>query len=923
MIKAANSRSRRRLIADVPAAGRLGLAHALKDICYEVWSSEPVRARQTARALADLAAVSREPEIDALAAWTNGISQLTRGQLPNTIESLDRSAAIFRELKKDHEAANTAVAKIYVLALLGRYDEAVKTGKSALKVFEKYGDELSAGKVEKNIGNIVARQSGIARAEKYYLSAMKRFGSVGDLRELAMCETNLADNFADLNDFVGAEKYYELALRHARDAKLHFVEAEIEASMGNLAMFRGRYADALRLLETARRKFEKLRIAHRSVVADLEIADIYRTLNLTDEAFEIYARSATRLRRLKMRAEEAKTRADLGRTAFMRRDFVRAARELATAARLFTLERNPASLAGVRISEAELEFARGRFDNALATVRMAERLLAGSDDVRQKVITKRLRGEILMALGRKPAAERALREAFDSATINEQRALAQACLNSLGNLALSRGDRRGAADYYRRAVRLIENLRSPLAAEEFRMAFLADKLAPFESLARINLVDGELAKAFEMLERGRARTLAETVAGEIGADFSGDDGMTSELLRLREELNWFYSRLGRADANERAAFEKEASRREKLIADRMRRIESTRTSASGSRDRRDELPRIQSVLAPNEALVEFVRNEGMFSAFVVTNGGIDAVVDFVGERDIVEMLESLQFQFGVLRYGAKSLDRFMGELKRRTDAHLAALYDKLLAPLASLIGDRDLVVVPSGALHYVPFHALRNGERYLIETRTVVGAPAAGIWRLLAERPSKKPESALLVGFADEKIPLVEKEIAAIRTIFPNSSTLTGGDATFENYRRDSPSFDLLHLACHGSFRPDNPLFSSLHLADGLVTVRDICAQKLNASLVTLSACETGLNKISPGEEILGLARGFLAAGAESLVLSLWTVNDGATARLMTSFYEAVREGDKPSKALRKAQLEFVADGAHPYFWSPFTVIGK
>ena len=112
---------------------------------------------------------------------------------------------------------------------------------------------------------------------------------------------------------------------------------------------------------------------------------------------------------------------------------------------------------------------------------------------------------------------------------------------------------------------------------------------------------------------------------------------------------------------------------------------------------------------------------------------------------------------------------------------------------------------------------------------------------------------------------------------------------TFTKKRRD---FDILHLACHGQFRPENPLFSSLHLADGFVTVRDICSQKLNAELVTLSACETGLNKIFAGDEILGLARGFLSAGASSLVLSLWTVNDEATTRLMKNFYKNLQRGE-------------------------------
>jgi CHAT domain-containing protein len=151
---------------------------------------------------------------------------------------------------------------------------------------------------------------------------------------------------------------------------------------------------------------------------------------------------------------------------------------------------------------------------------------------------------------------------------------------------------------------------------------------------------------------------------------------------------------------------------------------------------------------------------------------------------------------------------------------------------------------------------------------------------------------------------------------------LKGKQATFAAFQKQAANFDLIHLACHGQFRSDNPMFSSLRLADGSVTVRDVCAVRLKAELVTLSACETGLNEIFAGEEILGLARGFLSAGARSLILSLWTVNDDATARLMADLYDNLQRGKTIAASLRGAQLELIKKGEHPYFWSPFLVIG-
>jgi CHAT domain-containing protein len=185
-------------------------------------------------------------------------------------------------------------------------------------------------------------------------------------------------------------------------------------------------------------------------------------------------------------------------------------------------------------------------------------------------------------------------------------------------------------------------------------------------------------------------------------------------------------------------------------------------------------------------------------------------------------------------------------------------------------------------------------------------------------------KNALLFGASDEKIPLVEREIRMLAKIFSGAATFTGASATFKNYAENAARFDLLHLACHARFRADNPMFSSLQLADGAVTARDVVEQNLaRAALVTLSACETGLNEIYAGEEILGLARGFLSAGAGALLLSLWTIADEAAARLMSDFYENLQRGASNAASLKAAQINFIREGSHPYFWSPFILVGS
>lgn len=930
LISVKTKREREKILSKTARKDDLKIAHDLKNICYEVWTSEPAKAQKTASVLQNLIEINPHDEIKALAFWVAGIAELTKGKLEKTIENLDKSAEIFRKINQEHQAANTQVAKLIALALLGKYDEAVKTGKQTLRVFEKYDDELAAGKIEKNLGNIVARRGKESEAEKYYLAARRRFIKIGNKIELAMSDNSLANTYAELNNFHQAEKFYAQALQNALDEKMFVTVAEIQASLGNLAFFRGRFDEALRYLELSRRKYEELKMPHQTAIAELEIADIYLELNLTNEAFEIYDKTVESLHKLKLQGEEARARANFGKTALLKNESKKAQNELKKAARLYVLEKNPNGAASVKLTEANLEFALKNYENALSIILEAQDLLSKGENNRQKLFAKWFHGEILRNLKHFQKAEKLLLETLTEAVKQEQSNLAQICLNSLGNLALQTNDKHRAETYFKHAVKMIETLRAPLAAEEFRMAFLANKLAPFENLAKIYLAENDLEKAFLFTEKARARTLSENLNGNFAqSSLDKSSKLSKKLEDLREELNWFYSRLNRAETSELKILQKEAKKREKQIADVMRQIESTRTNTAKvsatcrNLSDQNDIKLLQKNLGKQKALIEFVNFDGSLSAFAITNEKIDFAADFADESEILMLLESLRFQFGALRYGAKNLDAFMTELKKRADFYLQKLYEKLLEPLKDFIAERDLVVVPVGATHYVPFQALRDGEKYLIETREITYSPSATVWQFLTKKPQRKLKNILLIGFADERIPLVNNEIEALQKIFDNTKTFTDKDATFSNYTENASDFDILHLACHGQFRPDNPLFSNLHLADGFVTVRDICSQKLNANLVTLSACETGLNKVFAGDEILGLARGFLSAGADSLVLSLWTVSDEATTEMMKDFYAVLQRGESISASLRKAQKKFIERGEHPYYWSPFALIGR
>ncbi|MBK8465907.1 MAG: CHAT domain-containing protein [Chloracidobacterium sp.] len=925
LISAATQAERKNLLAQNMRFADVRLARAIRKACYAVWTVDPIKAQRGSAAMRVLAKINEDDEIQAINSWIAGISDITKARFKSAVDNLENAGKRFTEIRRFGDSAQTQVAKLLALAMLGRYEEAIITGEKALKIFVKEGDQLAAGKIEMNLSNIVSRRSLHHEAEKYCLSARRRFIKAKENSWKAMAENGLANTYTELNDFQKADRYYRVALETARAEKMRVTEAEIEANLGNLALLRGRYAEALNFLELSRQKYDDLGLPHESAIADLEIADIYSELNLGAEAVALYERVTHAFHKLGLRAEEARSRLNYGRTLVLQSDDAAAKRELKGALKLFEKEKNQTGRSSALLSLTEFASRQKNFENAYSYLVDATAALRHSENPRHQIQVNLLEGELHRKTGKFDKAIKKLNAANALAKKYRQSNAKQFTLNSLGKISLSRGENAKAKSFFKDAIRTIEHLRSPLAAEEISMAFFGSRLEPFENLSQLLLNENKLSEAFRVIESGRARSLLDSASVDR-QDSKVSKKLSDKLKELRAELNFYYKKFDSADASETQRLTSDINRLETKLTDTMRQITSLELSGSrgnGNRSEAFNVKTVQNQLDDATTLIEFVEFKDSISAFIITRNKIRFVRDLTTTSDVSETLEELHFQFGALRYGNVELAKFLDGLKSRADKCLERLYEQLVRPIGDHLSGSRLIIVPVGGLNYVPFQALSDGNKYLIEVFEVNYAPSARVWTTLQKRRTKKIENGLLIGFADERIPLVANEIRKIKPFVPNPTSFVGKKASFSAFIKNAPDFDLIHLACHGKFRPDNPMFSSLHLADGWITVRDICSQKLTAKLVTLSACETGLNKIFAGEEILGLARGFLTAGADSLVVSLWAVDDAATARLMRDFYTNLQRNETISASLRKAQLSFIQRGEHPFYWSPFVSIGK
>jgi CHAT domain-containing protein len=246
-----------------------------------------------------------------------------------------------------------------------------------------------------------------------------------------------------------------------------------------------------------------------------------------------------------------------------------------------------------------------------------------------------------------------------------------------------------------------------------------------------------------------------------------------------------------------------------------------------------------------------------------------------------------------------------------------------VAPLRPRLRAAHLVVVPHDLLHYVPFHALFDGTRHLIDSYSVSYAPSATIYALCHSRPTNPDGPALVLGVPDPGLPKVEEEVRSVAARLPAAEVYLGEAASEEVLRARGEVSRFVHIAAHGFFRGDNPMFSGIRLGTSYLTLYDLYNLRLPAELVSLSACVTGLNVIAAGDELLGLARGLFRAGAASLLLALWEVPDESTAAFMKAFYARYLSTRNRAEAVRAAILEVRASHPHPLHWAPFVLSGK
>jgi CHAT domain-containing protein len=507
----------------------------------------------------------------------------------------------------------------------------------------------------------------------------------------------------------------------------------------------------------------------------------------------------------------------------------------------------------------------------------------------------------------------------------------------MGQIHEAAGEPQKAYDSYRDSRLELDTLRGGLQAEELKIAFMKDKVEVYARLVHLCLnrdsSEASIAEAFSYVEEARSRALRDLIFGRSNLPFIAEfpDNETGERVgELKSELNWCYRRIEREqlsqDGGSRELIESIRLRAQNREHELLCLLREASPSSNPSRTVRTSetasLEEIRASLGADAALVEyFYVGEEVF-AVVLTADNFDFVP--VSKVSVVANgLRMLQFQMSKFRLGVDYVSTFHAALLSATQHHLQTMYREIFEPLRPRLKTRHLVIVPYGPLHSLPFHALFDGQLFLIDTFTISYAPSASIHALCQQLIEAHTGPSLVLGVEDPKTPFVRQEVETIAAIVPEAKILLGSDASERALRQDGSRSQLIHIASHGYFRQDNPMFSAIRLADSYLSLYDLYHMDLPVDLLTLSGCVTGLSFVAEGDELIGLPRGLLYAGARSLLLSLWDVDDRSTAEFMRLFYSHLIKGRDKAEALRSAMLDLRTRYPHPYHWAPFRLIGK
>lgn len=909
----------------------------LKRLVDENWSKDPHTSLYYANLIIGIGCLRRDRRILALGMMARGDTVKLIGRMQEAWDTLELAGDLYQQAEDEVGWARTRIGRLFISPNLNRFDEALAEAEIAREIFHRYQEYERLLRLDLNTGYLF-RESGryqdALEACFRALESAQALGPIG-IPYLGPLYVNIGSSYLDLGDFLQSEYYskeaYQVYLQ--RNEIVPLVSTQL--NLAGLAQLRGHYRQALKLLLSLDHvKPHEIPIEY--IQSRRILCQTYLALNRYKEAKDV-AQAAIDLCRQGTDVKQelgyliqslAISYAELGQL----KD---AQSALDEAEAIFTFAGAQAWVVNLWLKRGQIAFRQGDFEQALMEARRATAYFNENQQILNYAAARLLEGQAALASGDDVSALAAGQSALASAQKAHAPWLRYSGHVLLGKIAERQNRIPGAVWRYRAAVATLERTQRDLTIT-LRPDFLQDKLEGLRGLMRLHLANGDREQAFDVLECTKSQVLMNHLSNHEHLHWRKNDvrseALVAELEQLRAEHHAHYQIAFNSSAStQRTINDVQRERSTKAVADcevRMRAITEQLYLYSDNSllgvTAPVRLATIQSYLSAGSLMIEFYNDSQHMWAFVVDQQGLAVYPLPLTVRELNEQIKRFQRKvtsalIACGRTGALSNEA--NSLTQGIQRELNTLYQGILKPLEHhFLNVERLIIVPYGELHYLPLHLLYDGADYLIQKHEVVVFPSASL--LTVDAPERSGGTRILAHSWQGELPQTLSEANMVQGVL-------GGEMYCEEAARRevlfaSPS-KVLHIAAHGEYRIDRPDLSFIQLADGQLYTDDLLQHDMGYELVILSACETGRSKVTPGDELIGLGRGFLYAGAGALITSLWRVDDTLTVTLMEYLYRALQQGASKAAALREAQCHLLQDAPHlhPAFWGAFQLVGN
>ena len=701
--------------------------------------------------------------------------------------------------------------------------------------------------------------------------------------------TQLGSILADAGDYEGALQYYNRSLDIYQILHYPKGEASTYTNMGLTEYYRGGFTEAIEYFLRAMSIYEELNYPEGIGRSCGNIAHVFYSAGEHEKALQWYEKALKIYSKEKFQKEMADAFINMGNV-YYSKDKKGEALEMYEKALHVSLR------IGYRKGEIDSYVNMGVVchEDTGKALNLFEKALNRCQEGNFPLVEASIylnMGLIHLRIGN---ADKALKFYDKSLKISEKNGyceLEQKAYTNLGRLYDLEGNFDEAFQYYERAVRCSDVMRDRIDTPEMETRIIG-KEDIYEMIVMVALKMGDMRKAFKYIEKAKSRTLVKLLRKrEV---LQRDDPLLRGAQTLEHGIDYMYYQMMRQGA----------------------------VTPQDILEKRQSLTELQKIIAHKYSDYGELFLGISTGLEEIQKVGAQILEYFIVKDEVLALLISgshVEYEFLSIPPVCREVISSQRPAFLKVTSLREILYRMLVQPFEEHLDDTPLCIIPHGFIHHFPFGALFDGDTYLVEKYRICYAPSSTVLKICLEKEGKRRKEYLVMGYSQNR-KYERSETDSIAEILGTRPL----DPQMDVFLRECSHMDVIHLASHGAFLEDDPLNSYVELQDGRLNAKNVFNLHLKADLVVLSACESGVNEVAGGDDLMGLERAFLSAGAQSMIHSLWPVYGVSTTELMVQVYENLMNGQSKLDSLRNAQVEMLHSNRfnNPFYWASFVLVG-